>query len=113
MVMKATEIKITIEKVDPKYNDKIWVGVTFQVQDGEDLEHSILDARDQLNKAYEAMKEPKADTIKLLLKYSDDKDSFFQMCCDSLKAKRVTIEELESNYNISEPALYYFKKLVE
>lgn len=111
--MKATEIKITIEKVDPKYNDKIWIGVTFQVQDGDELENSILDARAKLNKAYEAMKEPKVDTIKLLLNYSDDKNSFFQMCCDSLKAKRTTIEELEENYNISAPALNHLKKLVE
>lgn len=113
MVMKATEIKITIEKVDPKYNDKIWIGVTFQVQDGDELENSILDARAKLNKAYEAMKEPKDEVEKSVLRYSDEKDSFFQTCCEALKAKRTTIEELEANYNISDSALNHFKKLIE
>ena len=111
--MKATEIKITIEKVDPKYNDKIWLGVTFQVQDGEDLEHSILDAREQLNKAYEAMKEPEPLTKKRDLFFSYDPESTFRSCCRALFSKRVTIEELEENYNISISALNHFKKLVE
>ena len=113
MVMNATEIKITIEKVDPKYNDKIWIGVTFQVQESEDLEQSILDAREQLNKAYEAMKELKAEAIKPVVLYDFGRGELFKKCVEALKAKRTTIEELEANYNISDPALKLLKQLVE
>lgn len=108
--MKATEIKITIEKVDPKYNDKIWIGVTFQVQESEDLEQSILDAREQLNKAYEAMKEYKEVTTKPRLLSSSDG---FISICKALRDKRATIDEITTNYRVSDSALNHLKKLVE
>ena len=49
--MKATEIKISIQKVD-EFGLSVWLGATYSLEDGETVENSIRVAKQEIEVAH-------------------------------------------------------------
>ena len=49
--MKATEIKISIQKVD-EFGLSVWLGATYSLEDGETIEESIRVAKQEIEAAH-------------------------------------------------------------
>ena len=49
--MKATEIKISIQKVD-EFGLSVWLGATYALEDGETVEDSIRAAKQEIEAAH-------------------------------------------------------------
>lgn len=104
--MKATEIKITIQKTD-EWNDKVWIGASYTIEDGETVAEVAKAAKTELEAAYLGMQPTQAQTapqgrIELLITSPD-----FQKI---VKRGKVNLTELQKHYIISSEVMKYFEE---
>ena len=101
--MKPKEIRITIQKTD-EWNDKVWIGASYTLDDGETVAEAAKAAKTELEAAYLGMQPAQQDIkparTELLITSPD-----FQKI---VKRGKVNIDELQKHYIISADAMKYF-----
>ena len=103
--MKATEIKITLQKTD-EWNDKVWIGASYTIEDGETVAEVVKAAKIELESAYLGIQSNQQQTtpqgrVELLITSPD-----FQKI---VKRGKVNLTELQKHYIISAEAMQYFE----
>jgi len=104
--MKPKEIRITIQKTD-EWNDKVWIGASYTIEDGETVADVAKAAKMELEAAYLGMQPTQAQEVQQgrieLLIISPD----FQKI---VKRGKVNLTELQKHYIISSDAMRYFEE---